>query len=752
MSDQAKWKGAFALRRLIDTALGAHSKPAVRLLGRERALYETIFRAEPQEHISQSTFLTVMRRVFGFHIAPLTGKVDHLALRTLSEVYKAFDVDKVGKVNWRCVLFMLKVAMNAQETVEEHLRWAIALYSSAGSFDPSCEEPVYMNDFKSLVYTMIRLDRVYDLDTVFDAGWKGVTAEGKVARRLAEASETDSIGERSKRPLKINIRLLKLMLQQQPLKGLFRPAKHFGLRDRGTWTYAIEEEYFDPLLLALVKKMRRDHRNDTATIIFQNNAHRRTFQIALASWQRLVRRRKRCARLMMVISGRFFCCNSSSAFFVLKRRAIACKACETIQRMYRGYLGRMIAAFLRDFTAKVVKAQAAFRGYKRRKEFLTWMYKKHLAATSVQRIVRGAFGRKRARCILEEYYDREMAVVDAEVERLEHKKWHDTVVKVQRRWKTRKACRVGDAISEIVAEMKQLQHRETREVDVYKYELSAWFKQQRDEQELSRILDDHSAKEKIKIVSYRHREKGLDENMRQRRLTAADKLEEQDTEKWQMEWREKGEDRALVYRELLEAVLKHPDTKQEKDLQRSLWAEIKTRENTVMQIAKGYEVELESAEALAIATEGVLLCKMDEERERVKEEMRVAATLLFEQQAGVVADKEEKISKFHQSTTEAAARVIQQMYFIFSATRIKQQRAKDVYTKHFDPESLRYYWYNTRIQTFSWEKPAGLGGWDVDAEDRWLVIPGSFDLQYYYNPKSYQMQWFKPADAVLCEV
>ena len=51
--------------------------------------------------------------------------------------------------------------------------------------------------------------------------------------------------------------------------------------------------------------------------------------------------------------------------------------------------------------------------------------------------------------------------------------------------------------------MKQLQHRETREVDVYKYELSAWFKQQRDEQELSRILDDHSAKEKIKVPTRR---------------------------------------------------------------------------------------------------------------------------------------------------------------------------------------------------------------------------------------------------------
>lgn len=55
------------------------------------------------------------------------------------------------------------------------------------------------------------------------------------------------------------------MLKQHPLKYLLRPARRFGLRDRGTWTYKIEEAFFDPLLLALVKKRRRDLRNDIAT-------------------------------------------------------------------------------------------------------------------------------------------------------------------------------------------------------------------------------------------------------------------------------------------------------------------------------------------------------------------------------------------------------------------------------------------------------------------------------------------------------
>lgn len=63
----------------------------------------------------------------------------------------------------------------------------------------------------------------------------------------------------------ITMRLLTLILKQRPLKDLLRPALRFGLRDRGTWTYAIEEAFFDPLLLALIKQKRRDQRNDVAT-------------------------------------------------------------------------------------------------------------------------------------------------------------------------------------------------------------------------------------------------------------------------------------------------------------------------------------------------------------------------------------------------------------------------------------------------------------------------------------------------------
>ncbi|CAB1099266.1 unnamed protein product [Ectocarpus sp. CCAP 1310/34] len=659
---QARWKALFALRTLMeskgDRPLGA---PPIRLAGGDSALYEQMFRAEPRKHVSRPTFLTVMRRVYGFQTAPLAGHVDKAALQKLGEVYSTFDADGVGKVDWRCMVFMLRVTVNAQSTVEENLKWGFALYSSPGSFDPESDDPVSMSDFKNLVNTMARFEKREELNRILDEAWEAVASEDNEAGRRAGAGRGVGEGAKAPKPLEITMRLLGLMLQKRPLKDLLRPASRFGLRDRGTWTYAIEEAFFDPLLLALIMQKRRDQRNDGVTAIFLGNKRRRAILVRIAMWKRLVRRRKHCARLMASIGGRFFKGNSSSAFRAIQRRAIACKACETIQRVYRGYLARLVAGFLRVLVRRVIAAQ--------------------------------------------EYFDREMAVIDAEVERVEYRSRQKAASKLQRLWRARRERRRREAeklrmikIHEVEAEMQQLLSREAREAEVYKRELMAWFKEQKKEQEQSTMLEEHTAKEKFKA--------------------AAERFEEQRVEQWQIEWAEKGETRAIAHRKMLEAVLAHPDNEPEKALQKTLKAEIEAQKKVVLKMADDAEADLEAPEALDIAKEDILLSKMDQERERVNQEMKAAAAKFLAEEARVKADKEEKMTKFRGSACDAAARTIQQMYYVFSATRITQKRAKEVYTKHFDSENLAFYWHNTLIDTYLWKKPTGLGGWDVDPEDR----------------------------------
>lgn len=49
--------------------------------------------------------------------------------------------------------------------------------------------------------------------------------------------------------------------------------------------------------------------------------------------------------------------------------------------------------------------------------------------------------------------------------------------------------------------MEQLRSREVREAEVYKRELMAWFEEQKKEQERSRVLEEHTAKERFKVLA-----------------------------------------------------------------------------------------------------------------------------------------------------------------------------------------------------------------------------------------------------------
>lgn len=53
--------------------------------------------------------------------------------------------------------------------------------------------------------------------------------------------------------------------------------------------------------------------------------------------------------------------------------------------------------------------------------------------------------------------------------------------------------------------MKQLLDKEGREAEVYKRELSEWFKEQRKMQEQTRMMEEHTAHEKFKVPSRKKR-------------------------------------------------------------------------------------------------------------------------------------------------------------------------------------------------------------------------------------------------------
>ncbi len=74
------------------------------------------------------------------------------------------------------------------------------------------------------------------------------------------------------------------------------------------------------------------------------------------------------------------------------------------------------------------------------------------------------------------------------------------------------------------------------------------------------------------------------------------------------------------------------------------------------------------------------------------------------------------------------------------------------YRKHFDPDTINYYYLDKEtLQTF-WKKPYSFGSYDVDADAGWVVMRDSEREMYYYCPQSWEMSWEQPFSTILCEI
>lgn len=120
----ARWRVLNRFQQLVDEECKGRS---TRLYGGDRALYEMLFRAEPRkvctwfrllgwrlpyqchcphhfsQYIHRHRFLTVMRDVYGFDIAPSDHVGNLEALRVLNLVFETFDLDGCDQVDWRLV-------------------------------------------------------------------------------------------------------------------------------------------------------------------------------------------------------------------------------------------------------------------------------------------------------------------------------------------------------------------------------------------------------------------------------------------------------------------------------------------------------------------------------------------------------------------------------------------------------------------------------------------------------------------------
>eukprot|EP00611_Tribonema_gayanum_P002726 TRINITY_DN1205_c0_g1_i3.p1 TRINITY_DN1205_c0_g1~~TRINITY_DN1205_c0_g1_i3.p1 ORF type:complete len:965 (+),score=381.04 TRINITY_DN1205_c0_g1_i3:181-3075(+) len=749
----SRWEALFAFKAVLEARTGARA--AARVAGADDALYEQLFRAQPRKYLQRTRYLAVMRVVYGLDVAPTDHAADALALRALNRLYNAFDVRDADEADWRQMVYMMQVAARPHETLDASLRFAFALLGSEGAFDAKCADPVPLSSLLDMAGVLASHDTEAALRTILEEGWLEIVQKDPEAGAACEAARAADRGPMS---VLITRRMLDELLDSYTLAPLLRVATLFGRKDRRAWTFAGEERYFDPVLRELLRQTRRDKRNAAALAVFKTTVNQRRAKFNMLRWRRFVRRRRRARELVTAIADRFFWGYASIAVARWRRLAVCAVAAEAVQRVYRGHEARRQAHFLRALHAVVARLQAIQRGRAARMRYLRYRQKRQWAAAEIQRLVRGAQARGRATRLLREAVERQLLKVDEAVERWQWSVREAAAGRIQRKWHRHRVIEeharrqsLMVKAAQVEQEMAGIAAARRRQIATYKAELSEWYAQQRRDLMQARMTESSTAAEKYKIVQYRRREADrLKKEAADRRAAKEARMEQERKEVWARRWAEVTEERAIARSAYLAQVLMHPETSEEAALRAGLQAEIKAESKAVIKLADDQRIDLEWPEAMEIAKEQVLKRRMDEERRQVKKEMQAAAKALEIEEAAAEAERKTLRLAAMNALSEGAASKIQRVYAQYRAREYVRRLAMATYEKHFDVASGAYWWSNPLIKTVSWAKPPLLGAYDVDPPDEWAVMPGAYDLVYYYNPRMFAMSWTVPEGTVPC--
>ena len=185
-----RWRNVLKLQTLLTRPEYAN----IYLAGREHALYEELHRSNPERFVSKSRFMVIMRRVFGFELAPVRGAVDADVKELIENVYDAFDERGNDKMEWRGILLMLHVVLKPWLPPVAHFSWGFAMVGSEGSFDPTCSEPfdARLASLKHMLFTLGHVKSRPMLTRMVDDTWAELCRVDKRAAALTRNAEAMS--------------------------------------------------------------------------------------------------------------------------------------------------------------------------------------------------------------------------------------------------------------------------------------------------------------------------------------------------------------------------------------------------------------------------------------------------------------------------------------------------------------------------------------------------------------------------------
>jgi len=339
--------------------------------------------------MSKPQFITAMRRCFGDEILDSEN--------SFSKLFDSFDFDRRGQVDWRALLYMLLILLQAGMGYAEQLRWAFCLYASAGMLDTTTPGSLSLGTIKNFMCVPVVPGEHRSVRDAVDECWLELAGKDPDARLLNNACDTPGVPGGAD-DVQMSYALFKKLLRETEFAALCQT------HDR-PWTYVFEEEYFHPILCAYLRDLRKQFRDARECARFLRTKNYRMQKYTLFSWKSFVQRRNDVRWRFTVWYMRWRMSFLNRAFEKWKKQALEDRFGMNLQKGARGFLGRSRRRLMESLTRKATTVQAVTRmaqlkqSYQRTRQRVNW------AATMVQKVWRGHKARVRVTSLLEGYLE-----------------------------------------------------------------------------------------------------------------------------------------------------------------------------------------------------------------------------------------------------------------------------------------------------------------------------------------------------------
>lgn len=558
--------------------------------------------------------------------------------------------------------------------------------------------------------------------------------------------------------LRLTKTMFEKLLSTEPLSLLFHVKNTIGVKDSSPLTFEIEENYYHPLLLELIKTSRRQRRNVERAQRF-NAKHRCQVRWRFAAWRYLTNYVRQQKRLLGIRCRMIIVRKQRRAFERWLSEILTQIRVEDLQRIVRGGIERQNAQWVRRVRILILMLQAGVRGFLRRVEFRHRHMRRDWAATEIQRRARSMQARRVVKNRLEAYIDRQFRLLEKRRRDWENQRMLDATRRIQNAFRARRArLKLEEKRQRQIAATLTVQAMKAHELEVqrrrriYEIMLFEWYEERRRQAQQDALYDDFSTAEKAKILHYRRREAYREEQLKkQREAELAEMLEAQRVDAWIAKWEEIKRERVIKLKGHLEHCRKNPETPDEKSVQKHIKSEIKKRAKDVLRRAKEVGKRMELPEAREHAFQEYVLKRCADEESRVDEERKEAAEAYYvAQQAKAELDRDQSDREVSRKRQYASTQ-IQRQWAMYLARQELRFRCKAIFTKEYDVGFRQAYYINRKTGESQWRKPYALGEYDIRLKDQWVILRDETNVPYYYNPSTLVMSWVQPEGTVICD-